>query len=296
MGGTPHQSYVLYHGPGCADGWGAAFSAHQVLADSAAYLAVQYGDPLPDIPDLSRVFILDFSYDAGTLIGLAQRCELVVVRDHHKSAREALEGLVNRKPGTIPNLDVVFDMEKSGAVLAWEYFCPTEPTPALLFYIQDRDIWQWRLPGSRAVSAGLSVEPRTFDRWSQLSRDFEEMSENFTLLTRRGAAILAAQAVHIDSLASKAILVTVGGYEGIPAVNSPIFQSEIGERLCELHPTADFAAVWFALDLDREVWSLRSRNGFDVSAVAKQLQGGGHPGAAGFARVRGDSKVSMGRA
>jgi hypothetical protein len=71
-------------------------------------------------------------------------------------------------------------------------------------------------------------------------------------------------------------------------VNAPVLQSEVGDVLCAAHPRRPFAAMFSVLAPDRpgepegRVYSLRSRNGFDVSAVAKSMGGGGHRAAAGF--------------
>jgi uncharacterized protein len=274
---------VLYHGPSCPDGFASAYAAWTVLGDAAMYLPVRYGEQPPGEALLAdRLYILDFSYPREKLLGLAGLVSngaldgpaVVTVLDHHKTAREALDGL------QAPGLEIIFDMEKSGAVLVWEYFHPGKPVPLLLKYVQDRDLWKWKLPRSREFSAGLSIEPRTFERWRDLiDGGFRDR------ICNNGRAILTAQRQHVESMASHAFMTTVGGYV-VPAVNSPIFQSEIGELLCERHPEMLFAAIFFVTETD-EQWSLRSRGEFDVSAVAKALGGGGHRNASGFRRPRG---------
>lgn len=270
---------VLYHGPGCQDGFGAAFAAWSVLGDQATYIPVQYGQEPPSPAFLAdRLYILDFSYDRMTILEMARRCiGQVVVLDHHKSAREILEGI------SAPNITVVFDMDKSGAVLAWEHFHPGKPVPMLLQYVQDRDLWKWELPSSHEFSAALSIEEKDFEEWDNLERRLYEPIE-FNRFIDSGESILAAQRHHVEFLASKAFIAPVGDYL-VPVVNSSLFQSEIGQRLCQLHPEMPFAAVFFVTETE-EIWSLRSRNGFDVSSVAKSLGGGGHAAAAGFKRPR----------
>lgn len=277
-----NRTVVLHHAD-CQDGFGSAYAAWTVLGDRADYIPVQYGQPIPlgRIPPGADVFILDFSYDRETLVSLAQRSSRVVVLDHHKTAREALDGL------TFTGLDVTFDMEKSGAVLAWEHFHPGEPLPLLLSYVQDRDLWRWELEYSRAFSAGLSLRPRDFVVWDGLARDLTwDNPESRKAILHDGGIVLKVQTDHVWSLAANAHWVSIAGHR-VPAVNSPIWQSELGERLCELHPVAPFAAVFVVIGEDEEVWSLRSRGGFDVSAVARTLGGGGHPAAAGFKKRRG---------
>ena len=85
------NTYVLYHA-NCADGFGAAWAAHLALSGKCHLIPVSYGSPLPpDIPDGSRVYILDFSYSQEIMDALAQRCTLTVI-DHHETSEEALKG------------------------------------------------------------------------------------------------------------------------------------------------------------------------------------------------------------
>ena len=69
----------------------------------------------------------------------------------------------------------------------------------------------------------------------------------------------------------------------MPAVNSPILNSEIGEALLERFPEAPFVAIYSNAGDGEQRWSLRSRaSEFDVSQLASQMGGGGHQPAAGF--------------
>ena len=148
-------SYVLYHG-GCSDGFGAAFAAWMRLQHQATeYIPVSYGKPMPDIPDGSDVYIVDFSYSREMLISLSERCQVRVL-DHHKTAQAGLEGLPF----------CTFDMDKSGAVLAWEYFHPGDDVPEILLYVQDRDLWKWKMTRSKEVNAAIASHPQDFFTWS----------------------------------------------------------------------------------------------------------------------------------
>lgn len=285
---TSPQTFVLYHGPHCADGFGAAFAAWCALGDTATYLPVNYGQPFPEIPDGARVFIVDFSWpdDAVAriaLLALAARCELVVI-DHHQTAAEALAGLPFAH----------FDNTKSGAVLAWEYFrgldepgnCFGE-VPELLCYVQDRDLWRWEMPDSREVSAALGIEPRTFTRWNQLLHASDSEMES---LIEKGRAVLATHAALIDSICRQAHVhhLKVFGEddpETLFAVNTPVLQSEVCHELLQRFPTLQIVAAYFDKDWCTRVWSLRSRPGCDCSVLAKRMGGGGHAQAAGFQTI-----------
>jgi hypothetical protein len=278
------DTIVIYHGPGCPDGWASAWAAHRLLGDDALYVPCNYGDPPPVVPAGSAVYVLDFSFPAAILLDMARRCPTVVVRDHHATARAALEGLHKALPG----LDVLFDMGKSGAWLTWEFFFPTEPVPDLIRFTNDRDLWEWQLPQSREINAALAVEPRDFRHWDQLVDRVRLRNGHWhELLVARGEAILAYKQSLIEAVAAGAFLADVGGHE-VPVANAPgMLASELGEHLCRQHPDRAFSGSFYRDGTGHEVWSLRSRGGFDVGRVASALGGGGHPAAAGFRRRAG---------
>lgn len=271
---------VLYHGPDCPDGFCAAWVSHRVLGDGADYLPVQYGQPPPDgADDKDRgLYVLDFSYPRDVTFRLAAlRHERVVVLDHHKTARAALDGLeielASNNCGDA--LTAVFDVGKSGARLAWEHFFPGEPAPWLVAYVEDRDLWAWKLPFSREVSAGLAARPRTFAEWDELGRHPRRPPG----LTQEGAAVLRYQSRLVDSACANAREVDIDGHK-VLAVNATCLFSEVAGKLAEGRP---FGAAWFVRGDGKKVWSLRSRDGgVDVSEVARRHGGGGHRNAAGY--------------
>lgn len=269
--------YVLYHS-NCYDGFGAAFSAWKYLGDSAKYIPVAYGYPPPEMPDASEVFIVDFSYPVPELTALADKSKIVVL-DHHKTAE------ANLKDFKHPNATVIFDMERSGAMITWDYFhhesfnrdpfdLRPHPAPLLVQHIQDRDLWRFQMPGSREVHASLVSHPMEFALWDKF---------DIPTLIVEGAALLRQYQQLVDNICKKPYLVRIGDYT-VPAVNTSIAWSEVGEKLGDLYPDAPFVASFTEFE-DITMWSLRtSKNNrtVDVSAVAKQFGGGGHAAAAGF--------------
>lgn len=270
------NTFVLYHA-NCADGFGAAFAAWLLHGDSATYMPVQYGQPIPECvyqPE-AMVYILDFSYSREALLDLEKKCAALLVLDHHATAEKELDGLTFAK----------FEKEKSGAVMAWEHFHPGMPVPKLLLYVQDRDLWKWELPGSRSISAYLETVERSFPIWKELRASWERC---YIGMVNAGGTLLNYQKIKISSLAKKAgrirlTWMSAGGPLIVPAVNSPHWQSELGEELLKLHPDAPAACIYFQTESGQWVFSLRSREGgLDVSAIAKAYGGGGHAPAAGF--------------
>ena len=96
---------------------------------------------------------VEFRYPLETMLELHRQHESVILLDHHETARDALEG---RMP------DCHFDLERSGVTIAWEYWgsgFSTNEGELLARYIEDRDLWRWKLPDSREVSARAGLPP-----------------------------------------------------------------------------------------------------------------------------------------
>lgn len=257
---------VLYHAD-CPDGFGAAWVAWTALGGTAEYIPVRYNEPPPRFLPKS-VLIVDFSYSRETLEKMKEVVRELVVLDHHKTAADDLKDF----PGA------TFDMEHSGAWLAYKHFYPNDHVPAIVGYIEDRDLWRWELAKSREVSAWLSSYPFDFKLWDQLA---VRLRDHFNRCVDDGEAILRAKNAVIDRLCENAGVINVGGH-WVPVVNTQVYISEVANKLCENHPNAPFAACYFDSPGSSRKWSLRSTRGFDVSEIAKRYGGGGHPAAAGF--------------
>jgi oligoribonuclease NrnB/cAMP/cGMP phosphodiesterase (DHH superfamily) len=239
------------------------------------------------------IYLLDFSFKSDPIRRLISFNRSVTVIDHHGTADQELSPLVQSDD----KFRLIFDNSKCGARLAWEYFRPGEPAPFLIDVVQDRDLWTWKLPESRALNAWLGVQERTFYRWSSISLNLGApyldlglpasvaAERNLWVYDRmeyveQGKAILAYQQKVIESHVRHATEREIAGYKVLVA-NATTLGSEITGELAQGRP---FGAT-FRDDLSRgmRIWSLRSREGgIDVSEIARSLGGGGHRGAAGF--------------
>lgn len=256
----------IYH-KSCADGYGAAVVVKKHSMDNnyqCQFKAATYGDEPPNVTGLN-VIIVDFSYPRETLIKMNEEAKSLLVLDHHKTAEENLSGLPY----------CVFNMERSGAMLAWNLFHPDKEPPLLIQFIQDRDLWQWRLHGSKEFSAALQMLSFNFGQWLDLLNDHHCRD-----LVETGKWIWGYQQNLIDNACDpkKITIVTVCGYL-VPMTNTTVLISEICGRLSEGNP---FAITYFDSGHKR-IYSLRSQeSGIDVSKIAQHFGGGGHKHAAGF--------------
>ena len=265
---------VLYHGRNCPDGFGAALAAWLYYGDSAEYLGLDHGDitTVDDLPTVKgrTVYILDFSFSADILQAIDERAAKLVMLDHHKSAAEKLTGFACRC-GVVH-----FDMDKSGARLAWEFFHPHEPIPELLKYVEDRDIWKWEFAESAGFLSALDMEEQDFARW----RDIASFTPGqLTMFMARGAAMDEKYRKLAADIAEGAQPLVFNGIEGL-MVNAPgMFHSLVGDILSA--KTGTFALMWSAGAKGVKA-GLRSQRNFDCIALAESMGGGGHAQACGF--------------
>jgi oligoribonuclease NrnB/cAMP/cGMP phosphodiesterase (DHH superfamily) len=267
----------IYHA-GCPDGFGAAWAAWQAWGEDAMYVPRGHDDELrPADWAGDHVLFADIAPPPGRVLELAEQVERLVVLDHHVSARDryladpALARAIERE-----GHQVVFDLSHSGAVLAWRHLHPDRPVPQLLAYVEDQDLWRWRLPGSREVNATLSSHLRSFETWSRLAATPVES------LAAEGRPILRALRIEVDRALAAAHPVRVAGLE-LEAVNARVQRAEIGHELAERRAFGTPAGVVYRVAGRRVDVSLYSVDDFDVATIAASLGGGGHRSAAGFA-------------
>lgn len=253
---------VLYH-RNCTDGWCSAYLLKKVFKN-AVLIDVNYGENPPEIIDTDLLIIADFSYPKDALLDLKSKVKEIVVLDHHKTAKDQLEGLDF----------CTFDMNESGASLVAAYLkklYPTYTSPWFVDYVKDRDLWTWTLPESRAINAFIRTFEMSEEDWDKL------IAVNASIASKSGQAILAAQKQVIDGVLKNAIKVKYEGHDAV-VVNSSCYQSEIGEAACE---TGAAFAVVFSIRSDKKVSvSFRSK-GYNVAREALRYGGGGHVQAAG---------------
>jgi len=151
----------IYHG-NCPDGFGAAWAVHRALGDDVEFYKGIHQQSPPDVTGLD-VYLVDFSYKKSVLEDMLKQAASITILDHHISAQQDLAELLSS--GKVGG---VFDMNKSGAVLAWEWFHPEVSAPKLLLHIQDRDLWQFKLDGTRPITMGLASYPYDFALWDDL--------------------------------------------------------------------------------------------------------------------------------
>lgn len=280
---------VITHG-GCYDGFACAWLCHLVWPD-ATFIAAAAGlePPAVDVADCD-VIIADISFKRDILIEMERKAASLVVLDHHRTAQEDLEDLPF----------CVFDMNKSGARLTWEYLWDyslglggdaldkflaihslerymtdlRDRPPWLIQYIEDRDLWRFQLPHSKEINAAIRSYAFDFQVWDELCKQQPK------ILIIEGAAVMRYRQLLVEQHVRHAVEIDMDGHRvfGVQCTAMDI-ASELGEALIKDRP---FSVTWVD-GIDRRIYSLRSRDGgIDVGTLAKKFGGGGHTQASGF--------------
>lgn len=282
----------IYHGH-CDDGFAAAWAVRAATGSNLFdFYPGVYQQAPPDVTG-RHVLLVDFSYKRPVLMEMAAKAKSIVILDHHKTAAEDLVGFrepapfelwtQNKNPlveGDSEPVAALFDMNRSGAGMAWDFFFAGKPRPDFINYIEDRDLWRKALPGGDEFTIALRSYPQDFTVWDKLVRAGAKP------LIEEGHSIQRYYRQRVDELKRSAYLAHMPG----PTVglvrcaiaNAPYFAaSEVAGELCAVEG-ADFGACYFEVRAGQWQYSLRSRGDYDVSAVALRFGGGGHKGAAGF--------------
>jgi oligoribonuclease NrnB/cAMP/cGMP phosphodiesterase (DHH superfamily) len=254
---------VIYHGK-CLDGMTAAWAVKKTLGDGD-YIPASHGDAPPDVAGRD-VVIVDFSYKRAIMEAISLEAKSLLVLDHHKSAQADLAGLPF----------AIFDMERSGAGMAWDWFHPGQPRPALVNLVEDVDLWRHVLQGSREFQLRLEMEPMNFANWEQVAGMSEQQ---LAVFIAEGTLLKRAFDGEVAVLLEDRYAVTLAGETGLAVNASSRYSSELGHHLAAL--SGSFGMIWRQLDGVLKI-SLRSCGDYDVSLLAAKFGGGGHRNAASF--------------
>ena len=260
---------VFYHND-CTDGFSAAWAVWKKLGDKAYYIGVNPGTaPMVGLKN-KEIYMLDMIYPLQYLKRLIDTNKKVVAIDHHASNQKAFE-LV--KEG-------LFDLNHSGAVLAWQYFHPKTKVPKLLKYVEDMDLWRFKIPKTKELFAYLDMVDFEFKKWSSIAKDTGSKTK-INKYIKTGALLLRHEDMMIERIISNhAQLVNFFGHKTY-AVNSPVFNSQIANILYKKLPP--IGIVWVQNNDGSIHVSLRSDGTVDVSKLATKFKdGGGHKKSAGF--------------
>lgn len=290
---------VFYHG-NCLDGVSAAYCHKQyssVTEDGEAkYIPMAHNEiNIPaiqeklsnvDLSQVKRVYVLDFNLDKDCYNYLlnANNDIQIVVLDHHKTAKEAIEKLDEEFAGK--NIQFYFNLKYSGAVLSYLYFntqfgIPNDESvldyviqtqvPTWIKMVHDRDLWQWQYKNTKffttalfskisgsvaAIEAGVTNNnnnvPSELEQMCQIDPSKAESVEN---LIEAGKIMSEQYENQIQSIIDERGYFEVDllglGVKGYAVNASNLFSSELGSKLCRLDDEHKYAITFAFMEKDR---------------------------------------------
>ncbi|XP_027357338.1 uncharacterized protein LOC113866734 [Abrus precatorius] len=306
---------ILYHYP-CPDGAFAALAAHLYFKATSLFPPLFFPNtvynPLraEDLPlnEISDLYLLDFVGPTGFVREISTKVPRVIVLDHHKTALDKL----GSEASLGGNVDKIVDMERSGATIAFDYFKEKlvsadvvvkhpsvlneiERVRQLFQYIEDGDLWRWRLQNSKAFSSGLKDLNIEFDAKKNPSLFDQLLSLDLDTVISKGMRSLSHKQKLIDDCLGKSYKIALGNgaYGHCLAVNADTalseLRSELGHQLATKSQKMKLrgigAVVYKVQELENDQRlkiSLRSVENEDTTPISQEFGGGGHRNASSF--------------
>jgi len=271
----------IYHSP-CTDGFTAAYLFQTWFPDANFYPA-SYDDSRLNVDwwlslvKGKHVVCVDFSFPRAITIALKEAAASLLVLDHHQTSAVELRGL-----------DCCYlDDSHSGAMLAWKALRGEEEPAQIAKYVQDQDLFTWKLPNSRHICARLNSTTYDYAAWAAFAAKLEDPTATKEL-AREGAVIKEAFLLTAKEIVTKAEAWTIAGQRVLVVNSAAPMRAEVAAQLVDyskrwLRDEFPCVASYYIKD-GVSFWSLRTaRSDFSVEKIASSYYGGGgHKAAAGF--------------
>lgn len=262
---------ILYHGSRCSDGFGAAYAAWKKFGEEADYMPLSRGE-VPPVEAIQGkdIYFVDFSYTKPVMDEFAAAAKSITVLDHHEGVQDVIESFPSH----------VFDGNRSGAGIAWDYFHPETPRPKLINHVEDDDLFRFALEDTREIITFLEVQPFEFALWDDFSLKLDDPVTREEMLVkartyREYFEILANHSVE------NAKLISFEGMEIYFATAHPLksLKSLVGNLLARKKGPCSLVV---SAHPNGYGVSIRGDGSVDVSKIAAKYGGNGHPSSSGF--------------
>jgi len=230
------------------------------------------------------VILVDICVSKEELVTLVGIIRVGFILDHHVSAQKDLEGFRSSK------FHILMDTTRCGATIAHDVCFPGQGVPYVVKLVRGKDLWEdtdpnWMLEW-KAFTAAVDQANASISLFSYYLLSSREHLEEIIAL---GKGILVERAKVTDELCKESKRMRMG----IHTVHVLKLSKEhdklindCGNTLAK-RPDCDFAVVYM-YNPDQKKWSISFRGikekGVNLSEIAKQYGGGGHPLASGASR------------
>ena len=236
--------------------------------------------------EYDKLFITDISVNKEIADKLLSISDKVILLDHHKTAL-----WLNEYPYALVQVEDESIGKMCGAYLFYEYLKKNhkefDDTPALkLFidYVRMYDTWEWKEKYDNIIPKRLNDLMYIDGPNEFIDKMVYRLGNNLFILDDTDLMKLQIEQTYINSYITQKNETLMVNDDLFPEYTVGItfadkYISELGNKLCELHPELDFVVL---INMSTLTVSYRTvKNDLDLSDIAKGFGGGGHPKASG---------------
>ena len=236
--------------------------------------------------EYDKLFITDISVNKEIADKLLSISDKVILLDHHKTAL-----WLNEYPYALVQVEDESVGKMCGAYLFYEYLKKNhkefDDTPALkLFidYVRMYDTWEWKEKYDNIIPKRLNDLMYIDGPNEFIDKMTYRLGNNLFILDDTDLMKLQIEQTYINSYIAQKNETLMVNDDLFPEYTVGItfadkYISELGNKLCELHPELDFVVL---INMSTLTVSYRTvKDDLDLSDIAKGFGGGGHPKASG---------------
>ena len=279
MNDVTNSNIIIYHG-GCPDGIVGAWCFWSVYKDLYTYFPARYNQQPPNVTG-KNVIMVDFAYPLNITQQIIADAKTVTILDHHKTTNSliSLKNDLNRDVYSL-----ILDMSRSGAQIAWDYVNPNIQRPWFIDDIGDRDLWLWKIDGSRATTRAM-CGLQLYENFDSINSILDNNRDFYLTI---GNILLGSDTNQYKNICKTAIDCIVSTIDQKQQYKCRVVECDIGSasdvgNILIQDDKCDFSVMWRYI-LDRNEWKLSCRSkSLDLTKVIPLIfgNGGGHPCATG---------------
>ena len=236
--------------------------------------------------EYDKLFITDISVNKEIADKLLSISDKVILLDHHKTAL-----WLNEYPYALVQVEDESVGKMCGAYLFYEYlkknhkeFNDTLALKLFVKYVRLYDTWEWKEKYDNIIPKRLNDLMYMDGPNEFIDKMIYRLGNNLAIFDDTDLMKLQIEQTYINSYIAQKDESLIVNDDLFPEYTVGIifadkYISELGNRLCELHPELDFVVL---INMSTLTVSYRTvKDDLDLSDIAKGFGGGGHPKASG---------------
>lgn len=236
--------------------------------------------------EYDKLFITDISVKKELADALNNVSDKVILLDHHKTAL-----WLNEYPFALVQVEDESVGKMCGAYLFYKYlkknheeFNDTLALKLFVKYVRMYDTWEWKEKYDNIIPKRLNDLMYIDGPNEFIDKMVYRLGNNLFIFDDTDLMKLQIEQTYINSYIAQKNETLMVNDDLFPEYTVGItfadkYISELGNKLCELHPELDFVVL---INMSTLTVSYRTvKDDLDLSAIAKEFGGGGHPKASG---------------